>query len=74
MRGILEPCQTSKSKLAELVSLPYSFGSSTRYSNKLYDICITFPSCNKDFYINSSFPRTVRTWNSLPTMCFPLKI
>ena len=72
MRGILEPCQTSKSKLAELVSLPHSFGSSTRYSNRLHDLYVTFPSCNKDFYVNSSFPRTARLWNSLLAVYFPL--
>ena len=72
MRGILEPCQTSKSKLAELVSLPHSFGSSTRYSNRLHDLYVTFPSCNKDFYVNSSFPRTSRLCDSLLAVCFPL--
>ena len=39
--------------------------------------CIIFLSsfldrCYKDAYVNSFFPCTARTWNSLPAECFPL--
>ena len=60
------------SKLAELVSLSYSQGRSTRYSDRLHDFSVTIPRCYKDFYVNSFFPRTARLWNSLPIECFPL--
>ena len=62
----------SSSKLAELVSLPHSLGWSTRYPNRLHDLYATFSDCNKDFYVNSSFPRTATLWNSLSAECFPL--
>ena len=60
------------SELAQLVSLPFSRGRSTRYSVRLHDFSVTIPRCYKDVYINSFFPRTARFWNSLPTECFPL--
>ena len=58
-------CRCS-SQLAELVPLPDSCGSSTRYSNRFHDFSVTFPRCYKDFHVNSFFPRTARLWNSLP--------
>ena len=54
------------SELAELVPLSYSRGSSTRYSDRLYDFSVTIPRCFKDVYVNSFFPHTARLWNSLP--------
>ena len=45
---------------------------STRYSDRLHDFSVTIPSCYKDVYINSFFPRTARLWNSLSIECFPL--
>ena len=60
------------SELAELVPLPYSRGSSTRYSDRLHDFSVTIPRCYKDAYANSFFSRTARLWNSLPIECFPL--
>ena len=54
------------SELAELVSLPYSRGGSTCYSNILHDFSVTIPRCYKDVYANSFFRRTARLWNSLP--------
>ena len=60
------------SELAQLVPLPYSRGRSTCYSDRLHDFSATIPTCYKDVYVNSFFPRTARLWNSLPTECFPL--
>ena len=53
------------SELAQLVPLPFSRGRSTRYSDRLHDFFVTIPRCYKDVYVNSSFPRTARLWNSL---------
>ena len=36
------------SELAQLVSLPYSRGRSTRYSDRLHDFSVTIPTCCKD--------------------------
>ena len=60
------------SELAQLVSLPYSCGRSTCYSDRLHDFSVTIPRCYKDVYVNSFFPRTAKLWNSLPIECFPL--
>ena len=60
------------SELAELVPLPYSRGRSTRYSDRLHDFSVTIPTCYKDVYVNSFFPRTARLWNSLSLECFLL--
>ena len=54
------------SELAQLVSLPFSPGRSTRYSDRLHDFSATIPRCYKDAYVNSFFPGTARLWNSLP--------
>ena len=59
-------------ELTQLVSLPFSCGRSTRYSNRLHDFFVTIPWCYKDVYVNSFFPCTARLWNSLPIECFPL--
>ena len=56
----------------QLVPLPYYQGKSTRYTDRLDDFCVTIPRCYKDVYVNSSFPRTARLWNSRPIECFPL--
>ena len=57
------------SELAQLVSLPFSPGRSTRYSDRLHDFSATIPRCYKDAYVNSFFPGTARLWNSLPREC-----
>ena len=60
------------SELVQLVLLPYSWGRSTHYSDRLHDFSVTIPRCCKDVYVNSFFPRTARLWNSLPKECFPV--
>ena len=60
------------SELAHLVSLPYSRGRSSSYSDRLPDFCVTIPRCYKDVYVNSFFPYTARLWKFLPIECFPL--
>ena len=60
------------SELPQLVPLPFSWGRSTCYSDRLHDFSVTIPRCYKDVYVNSSFPCTARLWNSLPIKCFPL--
>ena len=60
------------SELAQLVPLSFSQGRSTCYSDRLHDFSVTIPRCYKDVYVNSLFPRTARTWNSLPIECFLL--
>ena len=62
----------SSSELAQLVSLPYSQGRSTCYSDRLHDLSVTISRCYKDVYVNSFFPCTARLWNYLPIECFPL--
>ena len=59
------------SKLAQLVSLPFSQVTSTHYSDRVHYFYVTIPRCYKDVYFNSFFPRTARLWNSLPIECFP---
>ena len=46
------------SELAQLVALPYSWGRSIHYSDKLHDFSATIPRCYKDVYVNSFFPLT----------------
>ena len=58
------------SELAQLVSLPFSRGRSTCYSDRLHDFSVTIPRCYKDVYVNSFFSCTARLWNSLPIECF----
>ena len=60
------------SELAQLVPLPFSRGRSTRYFDRLHDYSVTIPTCYKDIYVSSFFPRTARLWNSLPIECFLL--
>ena len=57
-------CRCS-SKLAQLVSVPYSRGRSNQYSDRLHDFSVCHHSCYKDVYGNSFFPRTTRLWNFL---------
>ena len=59
-------CGRCSSELAQLVLLPFSWGRSTRYCDRLHHFSVTIPGCNKDVYVNSFFPPTVRLWNSLP--------
>ena len=61
------------SELSQLVPLPYFWGSSTRYSDRLHNFSVTIPRCYKDVYVNSFFSCTDRIWNSLPIECLPLK-
>ena len=60
------------SDLAQLVSIPFSWGRCTRYSDRLHAFFVTIPRCYKYFSVNSFFPCTARLWNSLPVECFPL--
>ena len=60
------------SELALLVPLPFSWGRSTHYSDKLHGFLVIIPRCCKDVYFNSFFPFTAKLWNSLPIECFPL--
>ena len=60
------------SELAQLVPLSFSQGRSTCYSDRMHDFSVTIPRCYKDVYVNSFFPRTARTWNSLLIECFLL--
>ena len=60
------------SKLAQLVTLPYSRGTSTCYSDRLLYFSVTILKCYKDVYVSSFFPCTAKLWNSLPIECFPL--
>ena len=60
------------SELAQLVTLPFSRGRSTHYSDRLHDFSVTIPRCYKDVYVNTFFPLTARLWNYLPLECFPL--
>ena len=53
------------SELAQLVSLPFSCGRSTHYSDKLHDFSVIIPRCYNDVYVNSFFPCTARLWNSV---------
>ena len=62
-------CRCS-SELSQLVPLPYSRRSSTRYSDRLHDFSVTISRCCKDVYVNSFFPRTARLWNYLPVGSF----
>ena len=57
----------SSSELAELVYLPHSCASSTRYINKLHDFSVAIPKSSKDVHLNSFFPRTARFSNSQHT-------
>ena len=60
------------SELAQWVPLPFSWGRSIRYSDRLHDFSVTISRCCKDVYVNSFFPCTARLWDSLPIECFPL--
>ena len=60
------------SELAQLVPLPFCWGRSTHYSDRLHDFPVTIPRCYKDVYVNSFFPCVARIWNYLPIECFPL--
>ena len=60
-------------ELDQLISIPFSRGRFTCYSDRLLDISVTIPRCYKDVYVNSFSPRTARLCNSLPIECFPLR-
>ena len=44
------------SEVVQLVPLPFSRGSSTRYSDRLHNFSAPIPKCYKDVYVNSFFP------------------
>ena len=44
------------SELAQLVTLLFSRGRSTHYSDRFHDFSVTIPRCYKDVYVNSFFP------------------
>ena len=57
-------------ELAQMVPFPYSSRRFTHYSDRLHEFSVTIARCFKDVYVNSFFPRTARTWISLPIECF----
>ena len=63
---------TCSSELAQLVSLPFSHGKSTHYSDRLHNFSVTIPRCYRDVYVNNFFPHTAKLRNSLPIEYFPL--
>ena len=60
------------SELAQLVRFPYSWGRSTRYSDRLHDFPVIITKCYNHVFANSFFHLTARLWNFLPIECFPL--
>ena len=60
------------SELAEPLPFPYSQGRCARYSDRSQNFSVTIPTCYKDVYVNSFFPRTAGRRNSLPIECFLL--
>ena len=54
------------SELTELVSIPHSRGTSTRYSDIYFDFSVTILRCSKNVSVNIVFHPTTRFWNSLP--------
>ena len=60
------------SELTQPVLLPFSWGRSTCYSDRLHNFSVTICRCHKDVYLNSFFPNIARLRNSLPIECFPL--
>ena len=58
------------SELAELVPLPDSGWSCTRYSNRLHDFCVTIRRSYKD--VNNFLPHPAKIWNSFSIERFPL--
>ena len=60
------------SELSQLIPLPFSWGRSTRFSDRLHCFSVTIPRCYTDVYVNSFFRLTARPWNSLPKECFTL--
>ena len=41
------------SEMAQLVPLPYSWGRSTHYSDRLHDFSVTIPTCCQDIYVRN---------------------
>ena len=63
------------SELTQLVLLSFSRGRSTCYSDRLHDFSVTIPTCYKDLYVNSFFPRTeCFTFFLLISTCFSIKL
>ena len=62
----------SSRSLAYLLTVVSDRVASAFYSDRLHDISVTIPSCYKDVYVNSFFPRMAKIWDSLPIECFPL--
>ena len=60
------------SEMAQLVALPYSWGRSTCYPDRLHYLSVTILICCKDVYVNSFFPHTARLCNPLSIEHFPL--
>ena len=59
-------------ELTELVPLPYSRWSSTRYANRLHNFSVAISRYYKDVYVSSFISLTTRPWSSLPAEYFPL--
>ena len=57
------------SEMSQLAPLPYSRGSSTRFTDSLHDFSVNLPRCYKDAYVNSFFSGIV---SFLCIECFPL--
>ena len=59
------------SELSSLVPPLKVFNRRTRLSSSSHPFTLATPSCKKQFYSSSFFPRTTSLWNSLPSSCFP---
>ena len=59
------------SDLHQLTPSLKSFSRNTRLSTNSHHLTVQLPTCHKNFYSSSFFPRTSRLWNSLPRSCFP---
>ena len=63
---------TCSLELAEMVPIPHSCGTSTRYSNRLHDLSVTIHRCFKNVSVNHFFSHTARHWKYLPEESFSL--
>ena len=65
---VLYCCNNTLKKRRANISLPFSPGRSTRYSDRLHDFSVTIPRCYKNVYVNSFFPHKVKIWKHIFTV------